>query len=52
MSYDKIADHDPDDKRKPFPRCVCGPDLPGHCPGPDRCPLNKPEEEEEAQSEG
>lgn len=31
-------------------RCVCGDDLPGHCPGPANCPYSgqgEPEEEAE-----
>ncbi len=30
-------------------RCVCAPDgdMPGRCPGPDNCPYNEPDEDED-----
>lgn len=27
--------------------CLCGDDMPGHCPGPDACPLCDPQDEED-----
>lgn len=28
-------------------RCVCGDDLPGHCPGPESCPYSGYNDDEE-----
>lgn len=28
-------------------RCECGGDMPGRCPGPDNCPYNEPDEDED-----
>ena len=33
-------------------RCKCGPDLPGHCPGPSVCPNNMDNDPEDADYAG
>jgi len=34
------------ERRRRNRRCACGPDLPGYCPGPDACPYNQEDEDD------
>ena len=34
-------------RRMIFGPCLCGGDMPGHCPGPNNCPMQEHEDEPE-----
>ena len=43
-----LQDWADDDDARRMPRCRCGGDMPGKCPGPANCPMCEPDEEDDA----